>query len=239
MNTYNGQFHNGTWVWEVNPDSALIKFDGNGGYTTAEDVIVKSDDEAVTMPDMINTTLVRHMLIGWNTEPDGSGENYLPGETYSGVAKLGQIVTLYAQWEETDLRRYTVNHYQENPWSGFDLFETSVHYAEKETSVTPEVKEYEGFVSPEPITEKVLDDDSLVIDYYYNRYHYYIVYDGNGATSGTMPTIRYAYNMPDWLAANNYQKTASVFTGWNTEPDGSGRSFTNGQNFINLVSENE
>ncbi len=36
-------------------------------------------------------------FIGWNTQPDGSGVTYLPGDSLNGAEQL----SLYAQWEYT------------------------------------------------------------------------------------------------------------------------------------------
>ncbi|MBR3424041.1 MAG: ABC transporter permease, partial [Clostridia bacterium] len=43
---------------------------------------------------------------------------------------------------------------------------------------------YDGFLSPEPQTVTVADDDSTVVNYYYDRITYSVKFDGNGATSG-------------------------------------------------------
>lgn len=40
------------------------------------------------------------------------------------------------------------------------------------------------------------------------------------------------------LTRNAYARTGYVFTGWNTEPDGSGTAFTDGQEIFNLTEEN-
>jgi uncharacterized repeat protein (TIGR02543 family) len=57
--------------------------------------VVKPFKQAFTLP---TCTFQRdgYEFIGWNTQPDGTGEKYEAGETIS----LGSNTTLYAQWKE-------------------------------------------------------------------------------------------------------------------------------------------
>ena len=58
----------------------------------------------------------------------------------------------------------------------------------------------------------------------------YIRYNGNGADGGEDMTSHYLTTTNTGnLKTNTYTKTGSVFMGWNTEPDGSGVSYTDGQ----------
>ena len=48
-----------------------------------------------------------------------------------------------------------------------------------------------------------------------------------------MSTQQYSYNVSQKINTNTFTKTGYIFTGWNTEPNGSGTSYTDKQN-INL-----
>ncbi len=61
-----------------------------------------------------------------------------------------------------------------------------------------------------------------------------VVYDSNGATSGTVPTDLNLYAQGDSVTiagAGSLVKTGSTFLGWNTAADGSGTSYSPGSTF--------
>ena len=63
---------------------------------------------------------------------------------------------------------------------------------------------------------------------------YSIAYDGNGSTAGTMEDTEMNYREAKRLSENAYTRAGWHFTGWNTEPDGSGIAFRGGQ-FVNCL----
>ena len=56
-----------------------------------------------------------------------------------------------------------------------------------------------------------------------------ITFDGNGATSGTMEAQEVGKGIPIGLNANVFQRPDLPFRCWNTESDGSGTQYTDGQ----------
>lgn len=66
---------------------------------------------------------------------------------------------------------------------------------------------------------------------------YIVIYNANGGT-GSMPNQSISYNVQTPLATNLYTRTDYMFYNWNTEPDGSGTSYSNQQEVFNLVREN-
>lgn len=66
---------------------------------------------------------------------------------------------------------------------------------------------------------------------------YSVHFDGNGALSGTMSDESFTYDSAQALTANGFSKgLAYGFAGWNTQPDGSGTTYTDGQSVSNLTS---
>ncbi|WP_027216597.1 InlB B-repeat-containing protein [Butyrivibrio fibrisolvens] len=67
---------------------------------------------------------------------------------------------------------------------------------------------------------------------------YSIHFDKNDDTAtGTMKNMSVKYGTSVKLTSNSFKKNYYSFTGWNTESDGSGISYTNGQIINNLTSE--
>ena len=67
---------------------------------------------------------------------------------------------------------------------------------------------------------------------------YSIVFDGNGATSGTMEAMKkLKYDKKYTLTANAFKRSGYTFTGWNTKKDGSGKAYQNKAEVKNLTSK--
>ena len=67
---------------------------------------------------------------------------------------------------------------------------------------------------------------------------YTISYNGNGATSGSTASSIHTYGVAKNLTANGYSKTGYTFTGWNTNADGTGTTYSNSQSVSNLTNVN-
>ena len=65
---------------------------------------------------------------------------------------------------------------------------------------------------------------------------YYVAYNGNGSTGGSMSNSTHTYNTSMALTANAYSRNGYTFNGWNTKSDGTGTSYTNSQSVNNLTS---
>lgn len=81
--------------WEER--SYTVKFDANGGQGAAEDITVKYT-AFLTLPKN-GFMYTGYGFTGWNTQADGSGYGYAPGQKVSGLTEEDSI-TLYAQWME-------------------------------------------------------------------------------------------------------------------------------------------
>ena len=87
----------------------------------------------------------------------------------------------------------------------------------------------------------VVDDEELVtVNYYYNRNRYSIKFDGNGSTYGQMDeTINAVGGISTKLTKNIFSKKGKIFTGWNTKANGTGQSYLDEQEVINLGENGE
>ena len=66
---------------------------------------------------------------------------------------------------------------------------------------------------------------------------YVIAFVGNGKTGGDMDNELFDYDEAKALTACAYTRTGYHFTGWNTEADGSGTAYADGQEVLNLTAE--
>ncbi len=72
----------------------------------------------------------------------------------------------------------------------------------------------------------------------WQRHTYSIAFDGNTSSSGTMANQNYNYDIAQNITSNGYLKTGYTFSGWNTVANGTGTSYTNGQNISNISAIN-
>lgn len=68
----------------------------------------------------------------------------------------------------------------------------------------------------------------------YDANHYTIIFDSNNGL-GQTNNQEFTYNTSSVLNENNFTNEGYVFTGWNTEKDGTGISFENGQSIVNII----
>lgn len=181
---------------------------------------------------------------GWNTDSNGNGTGYTDGQSVTNVTNIpNTTVTLYAQWQTEDYNitynldggsvatsnpatyniettTFTLNNptkdgYTFKGWSGTDLT------GDENSTVT--------------ITLGSTGDRTYTANYTPNTY--YINFNANGGT-GSMSPQTMTYGTAANLIPNSFEKSTYYFTEWNTEPDGSGESYSEGQSVNNLTTTN-
>lgn len=138
------------------------------------------------------------------------------------------IVTLYANWEAKDVS-YKVEHYQQQTTGNkYDLVETVTAKAKADSTVSPAVKSYTGFVSPAVQSVKVAADGSTVIKYYYTRRTYTVTLSSSpkeafssvtgagtyryGATVTLNAILNPGYHWLKWTGWKEYPSQQSSFS---------------------------
>ena len=85
--------------WYNRADYHAVRYDGNGGGVLAATRVITNDEEATTATAPLYSVCamsdVYYLFTGWNTQADGEGQTYQPGEELENVAA---DITLYAQW---------------------------------------------------------------------------------------------------------------------------------------------
>ena len=81
----------------------------------------------------------------------------------------------------------------------------------------------------------VIDDETVPLYAQWRANSYSVRFDGNTADGGSMGDQAMTYDEAASLTANGYTKTGYTFTGWNTQADGKGTAYGDGQNVVNLT----
>lgn len=79
-----------------------------------------------------------------------------------------------------------------------------------------------------------LNGDTVTLFARWKDKSYEIVYDGNGSQWGRMPNQTVTRNQPENLLENQFWRWGHVLAGWNTEPDGTGESYDDQGEVVNL-----
>lgn len=200
-----------------------VTFDANGGTGVME----PQSATTATPLSLADFTRQGFTFTGWNTEPGGGGTPYGDGASYPFASSL----TLHAQWTPTTYR-VTFN---SNGASGSMTSQVS----SQPTSLTPSTLSRAGHVfrgwstASNATSATYLNGDEFpfttdTILYAVWSPIFTVTYDANNG-SGSMAVIRSAD--PATLRANSFTRTGHAFTGWNTQPDGSGTAYANLSNF--------
>lgn len=237
--------------WEENA-KVNIRFDWNYANGGTVDNVSYYLDNPVTLPEngfvKDNST-----FIGWNTNIDGSGDTYQAGD-YLKTEEASDI-TLYAMWQKDEgFYSYTIIY----DWNYGNSGEMSAYFGSNDVIYTvPEcgfARNNMEFVSWNTnidgtgetfnVGDQLLNlankDNEQIILYamWQENGTTNIVYDWNYGNNGSMPiTINHKGETLE-LAKNSFEKDGYQFVGWNTEMDGSGDSYNDGD-LVNLYDENK
>ncbi|MBO1704278.1 InlB B-repeat-containing protein, partial [Eubacterium callanderi] len=233
--------------WHAN--NYKVAFDGN----TADSGSMS--DQPMAFDIEVNLTAnaytkTGYTFVGWNTEKGGEGTAYTDGQTVVNLTAVeGETVTLYAQWRAN---KYII-YFDGNTADGGSTPEQAMTY---DTAATLTANGYTktgytfigwntqldgggmAYDDGQSVINLTLNDDETVT--LYAQWHansYTIHFDGNTADSGSMTDQSMTYDQAASLTANGYIKTGYAFVGWNTQPDGGGTAYTDGQTVSNLTSE--
>ena len=82
-----------------NPNAYKVMFCDDSG--NADDAIIETIyDTEFALPETTTMSKTGYNFYGWNTEPDGSGKNFKPGEKVKNLTTEAGAVTLYVCWLE-------------------------------------------------------------------------------------------------------------------------------------------
>lgn len=241
-----------TFVAQWAPNRYTVRFDANGGTGSMSDQsLTYSEQKPLTDNVFVKNG---YTFVGWNTQPDGSGQAFAPRAQVSQlVAENDGSITLYAQWTANG---YTVT-FDANGGTGstdpvnavYDkafalpsgsFVKTGYHLAGWATNAT-DAASYKAGASVSNLTDVANGSYVLYASWAANAYT--IVYWPNGGKldeSGEMEATDARFDTPVTLRTNAYVKAGYTFDSWNTVEDGSGTMYANGATVLNLgTNEND
>jgi pilin isopeptide linkage protein len=78
-----------------------IIFDSNGNNGSVSPIVAKKGEDVI-IPSGDSIYSLTKRFVKWNTQPDGTGTDYLPGNKYKDLSTPGKDITLYAIMEDRE-----------------------------------------------------------------------------------------------------------------------------------------
>lgn len=231
-----------------------VTYDGNGhnhGYAPVDSSFYDTGEEIMVYGNIgysyySELEKDNYSFVGWNTEADGSGIDR-NAETIFHMAE--EDITLFARWEENE--KYTVTYDGNNYTSGYLPIDEN-EYFEGESAIILDQGEIlrNHFVFKEWNTEEDGTGESFtsgnllplgtkdIVLYAQWTPIYNITYNGNENTGGAVHIDEKNYFEGDSLTLSGrgdlekkQDEITLDFLGWNTEQDGSGVTYDEGEIF--------
>ncbi len=222
--------------WTALP-TYTVTYDGNGnsgGSVPTDGTAYYQNDTVTVLGNTGSLVKTGYTFAGWNTQADGLGTTYTEGQTF----KMGAAnVNLYAKWT---IKQYTISF---NSNGGSSVTAITQDYGTSVSEPAAPTKTgytFAGWYSDAGLTAAytfaTMPAENITLYAKWTELPTYTVtYDGNGNTDGSVPTDGKAYYQNDTVTVlgntGSLVKTGYTFAGWNTQADGLGTTYTEGQTF--------
>ena len=227
--------------------SYTVTYNGNGatGGTVPTDPDKYNPGKMVTaLPNSGNLTDTGFSFTGWNTQSNGKGVTYTPGQTF---AMGDSNVTLFALWTIAPTSTVT---YNGNGNTGGTVPTDSKNYLQGATvtvlgntgSLTKTGYTFVGWAANGSGTiyssgqTLTMGSTNMILYAQWTALPTHTVtYNGNGYTGGSVPIDPNNYTQGQTVTVmgntGNLVNAGYSFAGWNTQQDGSGTSYSAYQTF--------
>ncbi|MBE5763170.1 MAG: hypothetical protein E7338_02985 [Clostridiales bacterium] len=114
MTMIGGTINGGVEHSDISDDYVVVTFDANGGMgTMSEQYVLINANTIIKENEYYNLEAVKsigytregYTLVGWNTQADGLGNNYVPGES---SINISENITLYAKWDADATTKWSI-----------------------------------------------------------------------------------------------------------------------------------
>ncbi len=226
-----------------------VSYDANGaesGDVPVDETQYYSGNEVVVQGNTGILKIEGKFFSGWNTEADGTGNNYIEGSAFN----IGTSdVVLYAKWTETptfyvvyngnnatsgdvpiDEKSYTTGSTVTVLGNTGNLARTNYTFVSWNTKADGTGTNYNA-----DSTFNIGSSNVILYAKWISIATYTVTYNANEATSGTVPVDSTQYTQgQDFTVLENSGELVRDdyrFTGWNGRSDGTGADFTIGTNY--------
>lgn len=214
-----------------------VSFDPNGGKSSLKDMSTKYEAN-LTLPKS-GVTRTGYSFTGWNTEPDGTGNDYAPGQRVSQLTQ-GESITLYARWTPNT---YTVR-FNANKGTGKMPDQKGILYGEA-TELSPcaftrKGYRFTGWNTKANGTGETVDEALNLTAANKGTVTLYAQWEGEpydvtfhfGEETRTQTLY---YGTAEALDGNPFENPGYTFKCWTTQEKGKGKSYKDGAKVTNLA----
>lgn len=214
-----------------------VSFDPNGGKSSLKDMSTKYEAN-LTLPKS-GVTRTGYSFTGWNTEPDGTGNDYAPGQRVSQLTQ-GESITLYARWTPNT---YTLR-FNANKGTGKMPDQKGILYGEA-TELSPcaftrKGYRFTGWNTKANGTGDTVDEALNLTAANKGTVTLYAQWEGEpydvtfhfGEETRTQTLY---YGTAEALDGNPFENLGYTFKCWTTQKNGKGKSYKNGAKVTNLA----
>jgi len=201
-----------------------------------------------TIQDNRYTAPEGYRFDSWNTQKDGSGIAYYPGNVVTDIPTIKDLGAstigagfrdLFAQWAPVDYAiSYDLGGGKDPGNPGTYTIETGTFSLKAPTRAGYTFTGWTGSNGSTPQKDVKIEKGSTGAKEYKAHWTpngYKIAFDGNGSTSGSTAGQDMTYDQAANLNPNGFARKGYTFGGWNTKADGSGTGYANKQSVKNLA----
>lgn len=235
---------------EYRKNTYQIAFDANGGTGSMGNQQISYDTKAALNANKFSRT--GYTYVGWRLEDRDNGTAYADGEEVENLtSEDGATLTMYAQWSSngydisfnanakdatgaTPSMHMSYGETRNLTKNGFSR--TGYIFSGWRLSDAVSGTEYADGASVSNLSSE--SNGSVTLYAQWTPISYRIRFDGNKAdATGTTPEMSMRYGETKTLSPNGFSSTSAKWTGWNASADGTGSSYSNGQDVRNLTAE--
>jgi len=215
-----------------------VYFNANGATGIPPEMVSSDSGSVISLPGQAGMVKDKYSFAGWNTEADGSGENY----NVYGKYTVTRNVALFAQWTRNPYT-LTVNVSPTNSGtvSRNPNKETYVHGEQVTVTATPTsgniFKGWSGASSSTNAAMTITMDDDKTLTAGFgmpNAKQFTVYFNSNGATDGANPPLAALADSGNSITLPGQQtmvKAGYSFSGWNTNITGTGANYSEGSSY--------
>lgn len=209
------------------PDTITYRYRRNSYQVT----MVTNNGDPATEKTYLYGTRVEEM-------PERAGYSFDGWYQDAGLTKVfdgtvpAQNSTIYAKWEPRATYYWVKYSLQNANDNGYTVASMESLLGRTEDVITPEVRKFEGYISPQPQTGQIQGGKVLVIEYLYEREVHTLQLENNDGTEPKQqqmkqgaaipaPSMRKGYTFMGWYTDSTLQ---TVYTGKQREDTDCGRS---------------